>query len=210
MLLLPSQLLTFTNQTLRFLASLLHAHTHTHNTLSAHQWKDKIPTLSFHRQVYRGCTCSIRIRSRSSLSLSIRSRSSFCLSTSSLCRSLIRFSLSSCSRIIRMRSLSRRSRSANSRRLDITKNSITKCCLSTLLFYLRMKRKACLPAQFHSPVNAFHPDHAITHPLFLHLLKWQELFVDTFVKHGAAFLHLQVRYKKTGQTKILVYMALLI
>lgn len=61
-----------------------------------------------------------------------------------------------------------------------------------ILFTNEMKRKACLPAQFHSPANVFHPDHALTHPLFLHLLKWQDVFVATFVKHGTAFLHLQV------------------
>lgn len=63
------------------------------------------------------CTCSIRIRSLSSLSLSKRSLSSFCLSISSLWRSRSRFSRSSRSRNRRTRSRSRRSRSAISRRL---------------------------------------------------------------------------------------------
>lgn len=62
-----------------------------------------------------------------------------------------------------------------------------------------MEKNVNLPAQFHSPANALHPDHALTHALFLHLFKWQDVFVSAFVKHWAPFLyhlHLQVCYKK--------------
>lgn len=135
-------------------------------------------------------TCSIRTRSLSSLSLSKRSRSSFCLSISSLCRSRRRFSRSSRSRC---------SCSVISRRLGggvdkIAKWNIqetfafhTSTYLNNTTYYLYYL--TILPAHLCSSTGALHP---LLHSLFLHLLKWQDVFIFVGKRTLPALHHLKL------------------